>query len=100
MLDQERLISLCGEATDVPKLLWIPDYGGALCPIEERQSRGDVTLARLVNHDEIEFGSYKGNSTSRRKGCNGPARQCLRGLGGEIVISPPNLSSNGSALII
>ena len=36
MFDHERLISLCGQPTDVPKLLRIPDHNCTLCSIEKR----------------------------------------------------------------
>jgi hypothetical protein len=59
MFDHERLISLCGQATDVPKLLRVPDDNGTLSSIEKRQCRGNITLARFVNHNEVEFSRYE-----------------------------------------
>src|SRR5580658_185259 len=73
VFDQECLISLRRQATDVPELLRISDHNCALGAVEEGQCRRNVTLTRFVNHEEVELCGGERDPPARRKRCNRPA---------------------------
>src|SRR5262249_42267545 len=77
--EQEPVLLGCKRA-DVFELKRVADDDGAARAEEKRQSRCDIALTGLVDHDEVEKTSFEWQPAASGERRNGPARQDFRDL--------------------
>jgi hypothetical protein len=67
MLHHQCLVALERQPTDMTQLLRVTDDHRASGAIKQRQRRGDVALAGLVDDDEIELTGIERNAPPDRQ---------------------------------
>src|SRR6266536_2734447 len=100
MLRYKLSILPIGDAADMAQLLWVANDDSGLCAVEERQRRGDIALAGLVDHDQIEEPRLKGDAGPCRERGDGPAAQRIRHFWEDPVVLPEYLLVDARLLLV
>ena len=59
----------------MPELLHVPDHHRPFGPEQQRQCRSNITLAGLINHDQIKKSRFKRNTAAHRQRGHRPTGQ-------------------------